>query len=353
MHRRELLGVVGAGATGLAGLLGTRTRGAERDAEVTATGPTTRATTTSDGRGFAGVQSSADRPFATISVGTRAGVRNPENNRPHAIRVWNDSDRARTIGLRLVRRGDQRGAALDRRIEFPADGYLTIRLLEPGDYALAVRPGAGTSDGANGTATTDAATTARATASGGTVEVSRARFDCNDSRTDVAVTADGRVRSETVTTEAECPPEVVSRTFTAFSGSCGSADDANVSFGERSVEVSGSIRVPNPCYGAKLAGVAAPSADTLRVTVATTEPAAGVCTQCVGTVEYAADLRFRDRVPRTVEVVHRRDGGSATVATATRGSATATTRSGQTTSGSERTTGGEQTTTATGADDSN
>jgi len=83
--------------------------------------------------------------------------------------------------------------------------------------------------------------------------------------------------------------------------------------------VSGSIRVPNPCYGARLADVSIPDADTLRVTVAATEPSGGVCVQCVGTVEYAADLRFRDSVPRTVEVVHRRDGQSAVVATATRG----------------------------------
>ena len=133
------------------------------------------------------------------------------------------------------------------------------------------------------------------------------------------VAPDGTVQSITTATEVGCPPEEVGRTFTAFRGSCGSADDAGVAFAESSVEVSGSIRVPNPCYGARLADVSIPDADTLRVTVAATEPSDGVCVQCVGTVEYAADLRFRDSVPRTVEVVHRRDGQSAVVATATRG----------------------------------
>ncbi|WP_135851861.1 hypothetical protein [Halorussus salinus] len=325
MHRRELLGAVGTGAVGVAGLLGTGARGAGQETETAAT---TTAETTSEDGGFDGIESSADRPFATISVGTRANVVRSENNRPHAIRVWNDSDRARAIRLRLARGGgsggsdessesDKSSAALDRRVEFPADGYLTVRLLEPGDYALTVRPGDGTGEGGMGGVATTA--TATATAVGSTIEVPRSRFDCNDSRTDVRVASDGAVRSVTTATEIGCPPEEVGRTFTAFRGSCGSADDAGVSFTDGLVEVSGSIRVPNPCYGARLADVSIPDADTLRVTVAATDPSGGVCVQCVGSVEYAADLRFRDSVPRTVEVVHRRGGESAVVATATRG----------------------------------
>jgi hypothetical protein len=320
MNRRELLAAVGAGATGVAGLLGVQARGAGRDGEATTT------TTTSAGEGFTGIESAADRPFARISVGTRAGVRDPENNQPHAVRVWNDSDRARAIGLRLVRDGESGTAVLDRRVEFPADGYLTLRLLEPGDYALTVPPGAETSDetmdGATTAGTAGAATsttTARGRATGGaTVAIPRAQFDCNDSRTDVRVAADGGVRWETVTTEESCPPEMVERTFTAFRGTCGSADDAAVSFDAQSVAVSGSIRAPNPCYGAELAEVAVPSADSLRVVVATTEPTAEVCAQCVASIEYRADLAFRDRVPGTVEVVHRRGDETETVASVTR-----------------------------------
>ncbi|WP_128477744.1 hypothetical protein [Halorussus pelagicus] len=298
MHRRELLGAVGTGTVGLTGLLGMGARGAGQDTETT-----TMRETTTGGEEFDGIESSADLPFATVSVGTRTGVLTPENARPHEIRVWNASDRARTIALRLTRGGET--ATLDRRVEFPADGYLTLRLLEPGDYALAVA--------ANGDAT------AR------TVELSRSQFDCNDSRTAVRVAPDGGVQSVTTTEEA-CPLAVVERTFTAFQGTCGSADDANVSFGEESVGVSGAIRVPNPCYGARLAEVAVSSADALRVVVAATDPTAGVCVQCVGTVEYAADLGLRDSVPETVEVVHRRDGDSAVVATASRGEETTTDR---------------------------
>ncbi len=252
---------------------------------------------------------------------------NPENNRPHAIRVWNDSGRVRRILLRLTRGSGsgESSAALDRRVEFPADGYLTVGLLEPDDYALAVRPGDGTGEGAT-------TATSTGTAAGAIVEVPRARFDCNDSQTDVRVAPDGAVESFTVSTEIGCPPEEVGRTFTAFRGSCGPTDDASVSFADELVEVSGSIRVPDPCYVARLADVSIADADTLRVTVAATEPNGGVCVQCVGTVEYAADLRFRDSVPGTVEVVHRRDGESAVVATATRGGS----------SGDETTTGDQR-----------
>jgi hypothetical protein len=161
----------------------------------------------------------------------------------------------------------------------------------------------------------------------------RARGAGRDTETDETTTSE-TTTSETAT-EIGCPPEVVGETFTAFRGACGSADDASVTFADGTVAVSGSIRVPNPCYGARLADVSIPDADTLRVTVAATDPSGGVCVQCVGSVEYAADLRFRDRVPETVEVVHRRDGQSAVVTTATRGESSSdgrTTR-GETTTG--------------------
>ncbi|WP_135825487.1 hypothetical protein [Halorussus ruber] len=308
MNRRELLAAVGVGATGIAGFVGGRGASARQGTR------TTTPSTTTESDGFTGIDSSAERPFAAISVGSREGVRNPENNKAHAVRVWNDSNSARTIGLLLSRGdwGDAESPLIDRQIEFPADGYLTLRLLEPASYALAVSSGGGTSE---------------------PVQIPRAQFDCNDSQTDVAVTEDGQVESVTTTTEIGCPPEVTDRTFTALAGSCGSESEASVSFAEESVGVSGAIRAPNPCYGAELAEVAVSSADTLRVVVGTTEPTASVCAQCIANVRYEADLQFRDRVPGTVEVVHARGDQTETVATVTRDGATTgrgTTESGTT-----------------------
>lgn len=306
MNRRELLGAVGLGATGIAGFVGKRAGSAvgQDNQSTQSTETTTRQTTTADEE-FAGIDSERDQPFATISVGSREAVENPENNQPHAIRVWNDSDSSRSIGLRLVRDGDDESALVDRVVEFPPDGYLMLDLLEPADYTLAVRPDeeTGSQDGE-------------------TIQIPRSQFDCNDSRTDVAVMTDGAVKFETITTEIGCPPEVTALAFVAVGGSCGSADEASVSFAEESVEVSGFIRTPNPCYGAELAEVSFPSADTVRVTIGTTEPMVGVCAQCIGTIDYEADLTFRDRVPGTVEVVHQRDGETETVATVTRGATT-------------------------------
>ncbi|WP_435179909.1 hypothetical protein [Halorussus sp. AFM4] len=338
MNRRELLGALGLGATGAAGLVGSPADAGRQvtDAGTRATDGTTTAETT-EGDGFDGIDSSGDRPFATVTVGSRAGVRNPENDRPHLVRVWNDSERERT--LRLVLRRDDGGAALlDRRIEFPADGYLALRLLEPASYALTVAAVGGEAGTATGTATTATeAAPATATAGGatdGTVRIPRTLFDCNDSRTDVRVGPDGAVASETVTTEIGCPPAVVDRTFTAFRGTCGAADEADVSFGERSVTIEGSIRAPNPCYGARLADVAVTPEGGLRVTVAATEPESGFCAQCVATVEYRAEIAFRDRVPGTVTVVHRGGGATRRVATVSRaGTTTATGGSGGATSG--------------------
>ena len=334
MNRRELLGTLGLGAVGAAGLVGSpvdagrQTADVGRQATETTAGTTARGTT--EGGGFDGIDSSADRPFAAITVGSRAGVRNPENNRPHLVRVWNDGERARTLRLEL-RRDDDGVAPVNRRVEFPADGYLALRLLEPASYALTVTPVGGEMGTATDTATTATETapaTATATTSAGatgeTVRIPRTLFDCNDSRTDVRVGPDGAVESETTATEIGCPPQVTDRTFTAFRGTCGAADEADVSFGGNSVMVEGSIRVPNPCYDARLADVAVTPDGGLRVTVATTEPEAGFCAQCVATVEYRADVAFRDRVPETVTVVHRGDDATRTVATVSRDAGTTT-----------------------------
>lgn len=342
MHRRELLGALGLGAVGAAGLVGSPADGAGEAAGTTTDG-TTAGGTPSQGNDFDGIDSSADRPFAAITVGSRAGVRNPENNRPHLVRVWNDSDRAR--GLRLeLRRGDG-SVPVDRGVEFPADGYLSLRLFDPASYELTVSAvGGGATAGTDATASTASGTTTSATATssadaaGETIRIPRTLFDCNDSRTDVRVGPDGAVASETVATEIGCPPAVVDRSFTAFRGTCGAADEAAVSFGEGSVAVEGSIRAPNPCHAARLADVAVTGPDELRVAVATVEPEAGYCAQCVGTVEYRADVGFRDRVPATVTVVHRGADATRTVATVSRGGTTATSESGGAT-GSPATTG--------------
>lgn len=291
MNRRELLGVVGLGAVGITGFVGGSADNGSQDTETT-----TEATTTTAGEAFEGIRSSADQPFAEIAVGTREGVRKPDNNLPHLVRVWNDADRDRTVGLTLVRDGGP--ALLDREFEFAADGFLTVRLLEPGNYSLEVRPGGGAA---------------------AAVEVPRARFDCNDSWTDVAVTAAGRVKSETVTTEIGCAPEVSARTFTQFRGTCGSANDAGVTFTDESVTVQGSIRAPTPCHSAELSEVSVADADTLRLTVVTTEPSTDSCVQCVGTVKYRADFQFRDQVPETVEAFHASGESSELVASVTRG----------------------------------
>ncbi|NHN57844.1 MULTISPECIES: hypothetical protein [Halorussus] len=335
MNRRELLGALGLGTTGVASFAGAPADAGRRSADVggrateTTTG-TTAGGTTVEGDGFDGIDSSTDRPFATITVGSLDGVRNPENNRPHLVRVWNDSERARTVGLELRRDGDD-SALLDRRVAFPADGYLSLRLLEPANYALTVAGvGGEATTGSGGEATVAAGTDVTATppdtdgtdAPGETVRIPRSLFDCNDSRTDVRVGPDGGVESETVTTEIGCPPAVVDRTFTAFGGTCGAADEAEVAFGGGAVAVEGSIRAPNPCYGARLAEVAVTGPDALRVTVATTEPESDFCAQCVATVEYRADVAFRDRVPGTVTVIHRDDDATRTVASVSRGAGT-------------------------------
>jgi hypothetical protein len=303
MNRRDLLATIGTGAVGIADPINVRKRGRGQET------PTAESTPTSDG--FDGIASTADQPFATILVGSRQGVRNPENNQPHTLRIWNDAESARSIGLRLFRGGTGATAALDRTVEFPADGYLTLRLLEPAEYGLSVSPGGRGDDTATENGTT-----------GERIAVPRQRFDCNDSVTEIAVGEDGTVRFRTVSTEIGCAPEVVGQIFTAFQGDCGSRDTADVGFGDGSVELDGAIQAPTPCYGAELAEVAVTGPDEVRVTIATTEPTADICVECIGSIEYDAVLTFRDRVPARVTVRHQRGDEVATVAQVTRDDAT-------------------------------
>jgi hypothetical protein len=102
-------------------------------------------------------------------------------------------------------------------------------------------------------------------------------------------------------------PSVTDRSITTGQTGCGTTDgEASVSFDadELWVELSGTITASNPCHDATLAGATYDAeADTLTVTVGT-ESRDGICTECIGRVEYAGTVTFEGALPGRVVVDH-------------------------------------------------
>jgi len=321
MKRRTLLRTVGAavGAGALAGCVaddGATPGGGGSDpddtetvdptAEPTRDDPTTsrpegstreRATgpTTPDEAVFG---TDADEPFESITVGSRDGVENPDDNRPHGVNVWNAAEEDRTLTI-AVRRGS--ATVLEETITFPGDGYLSMTLAEPGDYRIPIRE-----DGEEL----------------GVVTVSRGRFDCNSSATNVDVPPDGEIRATVISTMVACRTTGPSDpTFESAEGTCtsdapGDGERAAVSFDD-GVSIEGAILAPNPCHRATLVGVTETD-DSLTVTVGVEDAREEdtACVECVGSVGYTATFDPGIAPPEQVIVVHDNHQGETTVATA-------------------------------------
>lgn len=302
MNRRTLLqrtaALVAAGAT--AGCLAGGSDGGSESTRTTSTRTTTATSTTT----------TTERPenaFETMQVGSRDGVLDPENNRAHAVRVTNAADEPRTIGVQVRASGGNPLVESDSW-ELPAQAWTHVDLLTPAEYTVVV-----SLDGEEA----------------GRVAVERSWFDCNASTTNVTVTADGDVESETISTTMGCGPSVRGRSLRIADTGCwtdGETESASVTFGDGALDVTGTVRVPSPDYGLAVAGVEWDLVDgpsTLAVTVATTEAGqVGGGVQCVGAIDYEATLAVDGGLPERVVVRHRSGDGPRDVATVDRESTT-------------------------------
>lgn len=319
MRRRDLLAGVGTvGALALAGCTAEGDAPADEGEDPTDTPadgtPTGRDTTqpteepTTDDPGRIGDDGNgwnpgSETPVETAVVGDPETVAFPENNRPHAVRVWNDADAGRDLGLTLATAGE---TILERTVAVPADGWLSLRLAEPAAYELAIAV-----DGEPA----------------GTVAVRRGLIDCNGSSTNVTVGPDATVTSKTVSTMLACPgPAVGEATLEHGEGGCGGEDSAAVTFEDETVHVEGRSRTPVPCYDLALAGVELRNAeefedgtdDTLVVRIGTADRQPGGCVECVGSVPYEATVAMERAYPSQVRVVHEGPSGPRTVTETTR-----------------------------------
>lgn len=285
MNRRELLGTASGAVFGitLAGCLSGGGNGGGEDRTPTATPitsdeptPTTsdEPPTTTDG----GFEWPADPTvFDTLTVGDRATVDFPENNRPVEVSLWNALNEARTLSLVVTTPTDAPG--LRRDVTFPADGVLVLSLAEPAQYTVSVR-------------------------TVGDLTVPFERFDCNRTNYNVRLEADG-LAHEYVSTEIACPdPELGGVSVSSGEGDCGSVDRATVAFDERAVRVDGAMRTPDPCHDVTVrAADYDRSTDTLGLVLEAVSEGGG-CVDCVGEVPYEASAAFANDYPREVVVRH-------------------------------------------------
>jgi hypothetical protein len=117
------------------------------------------------------------QPFAGYGIGEeRLGS---ETDPPHCVWVWNVADHARELTVELSTTAE---TVFEHTASFEPTSCLAIVLFTPATYTVAV--------------------------SGGnwrqTETIERRWFDCNASATDVAVLADGRIETGSVTQDMEC-----------------------------------------------------------------------------------------------------------------------------------------------------
>jgi hypothetical protein len=120
----------------------------------------------------------------TLTVGSREGVMDTENNRPHDLLIWNAATDGR--GIRVEVHDDAETALLAETHEVPADSTLRVELLEPGRYTASVHLAGESAD---------------------PITIPKDRFDCNESEHQITVTADGTVESTVYSTTQACPTD--------------------------------------------------------------------------------------------------------------------------------------------------
>ncbi|WP_254279477.1 hypothetical protein [Haloarcula marina] len=128
-----------------------------------------------------GVGDSADT-VETIPVGTREGVENPDDNRPHDVVVWNAANRPRELAVSIVARDG--GPRVARRFRFAADAARRFELRTPVAYDVTVRVPV---DGRQHS-----------------FEVGRNWFDCNSSGHRVRVPGTGPITATAGSTTLYC-----------------------------------------------------------------------------------------------------------------------------------------------------
>lgn len=183
MRRRTYLALVG-------GLLGAGCSGLSSPSTPTLT-PAPVTTRTDGPTATPTPADPAAGPESTVElvrIGRRDEVRNPADNRPHVVEIWNTADTGTRIAVTISSRpsgSDVVQTVLDETYEVPPDAAVQVRLVEPSNYVVEVRVSA-----------IDA---------GEQFTVPADSFDCNEHGYQVAVVpADERIEVTEYSTAVAC-----------------------------------------------------------------------------------------------------------------------------------------------------
>jgi|GEM_PF-2402933 len=125
---------------------------------------------------------------------------------------------------------------------------------------------------------------------------------------------DSGTQSDDATDGGMSSPELVGTDVETRGDADEASDEAEVSFGDESVTVEGTISAPTPCYEAAVKDAKySETDDEFRVTMTTAKTETdGFCTQVVTGIEYALEATFDGGTPIHVTVRHETPGGETT-----------------------------------------
>lgn len=141
--------------------------------------PETEPTNADPGSVIIGINSNKSEPQTTETIGD--GTTGDEFDDEDGIMVWNDADTVRRISVTVEQEAASGGPLLRETYRFEPDAYITIDVLEAGEYAVTV-----------GIVGDDPET------------VGFAVDDCNDQSLFITVTEDGAIQSNGISTMQAC-----------------------------------------------------------------------------------------------------------------------------------------------------
>lgn len=130
--------------------------------------------------------SNGDSVSARWFVGTRSGVKHPDQNRPHRFAVANETPTRRRVTIEVVD-PDGEVPILDESVQLDPDNEAVVELLTPTTYGVTVHD--------------------HLTGRSRSLEITRDWFDCNDSTTTAELGTLGGFSVTSSSTLLACSPE--------------------------------------------------------------------------------------------------------------------------------------------------
>lgn len=287
MRRRDVLAVPAGAMCGVAGCTGSAfERHKARDTRNSRTVDSTSPRDSSDDTDANGLESNSRE---TIVIGESDDVVFSDAHPPHELALRNESGTELPVSVEITT--DSGEVRFERDLDIPATRTLHVLIVEPGSYTVTV------------TANTPSSGESKAT-----IGIDRCPFDCTESRTTVVLSENG-IQTQTSSQSITCPePQIGETSIELLEQGCATRNDvdgATVEFANETVTITGRITTSTPCSEPSLAKAAYDDRhDALTVTIGRGEQSGSGCIDCIGIVDYRAQIDLEGRYPGRVDVYH-------------------------------------------------